>query len=58
MTSTADKIKAAAVKYGDTPTALRLWQILRDLTDCRDPEVVEFYEKRRFRKAQMAERME
>lgn len=43
---------AAAHDYGDTPTGLRLWQIVTALTAIRDPEVVEHFEQRRMKQVQ------
>lgn len=44
-------VKKAAFAYGDTPTALRLWQIAQMLTAMRDPEVADAYERAQLRAA-------
>lgn len=51
LESARGAVKRAAHAYGDTPTALRLWQTAQMLTAMRDPEVAAAYERAQLRSA-------
>lgn len=51
LESARGAVMKAATAHGDTPTAIRLWQLAIELTSLREPEVADAYERQRLRLA-------
>ena len=51
LESARGAVMKAATAHGDTPTAIRLWQLAQELTALREPDVAAAYERQRMRAA-------